>query len=183
MKYNKEICLKNGVKCVLKSAEGSDAEEVYANFNLTHGETEYLLSYPDENSFDIPQEREFLLKKEASEDEILLCAAVDGRIVGTASIETIGRMDKIKHRAKFGIGIEKAYWGLGIGRALTEACIESAKKAGYIQIELDAVSTNENAVALYRSIGFIEYGRNPKGFRTRAGKWQELILMRLELTE
>ena len=29
--------------------------------------------------------------------------------------------------------------------------------------------------------GFEEYGRNPKDFRTRAGQWQELVLMRREL--
>ena len=183
MKYYKQIYLKSGVKCVLRNAEAADAEAVYENFNLTHGETEYLLSYPDENSFDIPQEREFLLKKETCEDEIHLCAVVDGRIVGTAGIEAVGKKDKIKHRAEFGIGIEKAFWGQGIGRALTLACIECAKKAGYIQIELDVVSTNENAVSLYQSVGFVEYGKNPKGFRTRSGQWQELILMRLELSK
>lgn len=183
MRYYKRILLKNGMECILRSAEGTDAKAVYENFNLTHAETEYLLSYPNENTFDIPQEREFLLKKEISEDEIQLCAVVDDRIVGTAGIEAVGKKDKVKHRAEFGISIEKAYWGLGIGRALTEACIECAKKAGYVQMELDAVSTNESAVSLYKSVGFEEYGRNPKGFRTRDGQWQELILMRLELLE
>ena len=37
------------------------------------------------------------------------------------------------------------------------------------------------AVELYRSLGFVEYGRNPRGFRARGGQWQELLLMRLEL--
>ena len=48
-------------------------------------------------------------------------------------------------------------------------------------MELEVVSANERAVTLYESLGFAEYGRNPKGFRTRDGQWQELILMRLEL--
>ena len=85
------------------------------------------------------------------------------------------------HRATFGIGIDQAYWGLGIGRALTEACIECARRAGYAQLELEAVAENRNALALYKSAGFVEYGRNPKGFRSRFSGWQELVLMRLEL--
>jgi len=182
MKYCKAILLRDGRSCVLRNADGPDAEAVYRNFNLTHGETEFLLTYPDENSFDVPEEEQFLLEKTASEDEIELCAVVDGRIVGTAGIGAVGRKDKVRHRAKFGISIEKAYWRLGIGRALTLACIECAKNAGYIQIELDAVSANEAAISLYKSLGFIEYGRNPRGFRTRDGQWQELILMRLELS-
>ena len=45
------------------------------------------------------------------------------------------------------------------------------------------MADNERALALYRSAGFTEYGRNPRGFRTRAGEWQELVLMRMELAE
>lgn len=182
MKYNKEVLLKDGRLCILRNGTGSDAAEVYRSFNLTHGETEYLLSYPDENSFDIPQEERFLAEKESSGGELELCAVLEGRIVGTAGIEAIGAKDKIKHRASFGISVEKAAWGLGIGRELTLACIACARTAGYSQLELEVVSANERAVALYKSVGFVEYGRNPRGFRTRGGQWQELLLMRLELS-
>ena len=103
--------------------------------------------------------------------------------MGTAGIGAVGAKDKIKHRAEFGISVERAWWGLVIGRALTLACIECAKRAGFVQLELDLVGTNEIAVALYKSLGFVEFGRNPKGFRTRSGKWQELILMRMELSD
>ena len=182
MKYYKEIRLKDGRTCILRQGTGSDGAEVYENFNLTHGETEFLLTYPEENRFDVLGEEKFLLEKEASTDEIELCAVVDGRIVGTAGVEVVGRKAKVKHRAEFGIGIQKAYWGLGIGRALTLACIECAKAAGYSQMELNVVSTNENAISLYQSVGFTEYGRNPRGFRTRSGQWQELVLMRMEIS-
>ena len=64
---------------------------------------------------------------------------------------------------------------------MTEACIECAKKAGYIQLELEVVAENKSAIALYESVGFVEYGRNPKGFRSRFISWQEVVLMRLEL--
>ena len=77
--------------------------------------------------------------------------------------------------------MDKAYWGLGIGRALTEACIECAKKAGYDQLELEVVAENKSALALYESVGFVEYGINPKGFRSRFTGWQEVVLMRLDM--
>ena len=69
----------------------------------------------------------------------------------------------------------------GIGRALAEACVDCARRAGYAQLELEAVAENKAALALYESLGFMEYGRNPKGFRSRYSGWQELVLMRLEL--
>ena len=36
-------------------------------------------------------------------------------------------------------------------------------------------------ISLYESLGFVEYGRNPRGFRSRLSGWQTLVLMRLEL--
>ena len=154
---------------------------MYDIFTQTHGETDYLLTYPDENSFTVEQEGEFLKAKDESPNEIEIIAVIDGKIVGNAGIEAIGSKDKVKHRASFGISVEKKNWGSGIGRALTEACIECAKKAGYVQLELDAVAENEHALKLYRSVGFVEYGRNPKGFRSRYSGFQEMVLMRLEL--
>ena len=87
----------------------------------------------------------------------------------------------MRHRAELGVSVARDYWGLGIGRALTEACIVSAKAAGYIQLELAVVSENLRAITLYKKLGFVEYGRNPKGFRSRLSGFQEIIYMRLEL--
>ena len=77
--------------------------------------------------------------------------------------------------------MDEKYWNLGIGRALLKACVECALKAGYEQLELEAVAENERAVALYKSEGFEEYGRNPKGFLSRYSGFQELVYMRLDL--
>ena len=49
MKYNKTILLKNGMECYLRNGTENDGQAVLDNFNLTHGQTDYLLSYPDEN--------------------------------------------------------------------------------------------------------------------------------------
>ena len=182
MEYSRQIVLKNGQTAILRSGVESDGAAVLEQFNQTHGETDYLLSYPNENSFDAAREGEFLKRKAESNNEVEIIALVDGRVVGTAGVEAIGAKYKLRHRAEFGVSVLKECWGLGIGRALMDACIECARQAGYAQLELDVVSANGGAVALYRSLGFEEYGRNPKGFRTRGGQWQELVLMRLELT-
>ena len=181
MKYYKIIQLKDGRACILRNGAASDSRAVIDIFNLTHEQTDWMLTYVDENSFSVEQEADFLQAKTDSPDEIEILAEIDGRVVGSAGIDRIGRNDKVKHRAEFGISVDKAYWGLGIGRALTKACIECAKEAGYAQLELDVVAQNERATALYESEGFVEYGRNPKGFRSRMSGWQELVLMRLEL--
>ena len=181
MKYNEKILLKNGKEALLRNGDAADGKAVFDCFNLTHGETDLLLSYPDENSFDPEQEAEFLKEKTESENEIEIIALVDGKVAGTAGIEAIGSKDKVKHRAEFGISILKEYWGLGLGKALTEACIRCAKEAGYTQLELDVVADNERAMSLYKKLGFTEFGRNPRGFNSRISGYQELVYMLLEL--
>lgn len=181
LKYNKTIILKNGKECLLRSAGKSDGQAVFDIFNLTHTQTDYLLSYPDENSFNPEQEGEFLAKKASSDNEIEIIAIIDDIVTGTAGIEAIGDKYKVRHRADFGISIDEAYWSLGIGTALLDACIECAKEAGYEQLELSAVAENTSAVSLYEKAGFVEYGRNPKGFKSRLTGLQEVVYMRLEL--
>ncbi len=180
MKYSKDVVIKNNKKCLIRNAVGDDAQEVLDIFLLTHEQTDYLSSYKDETSFDAEFEREFLTNIERSEKEVYLCAVIDGHIVGTASVFAVGA-NKVGHRAEFGIAIDKDYWGIGIGQALTAACIECAKDSGYAQLELEVVSDNSGAIALYKKMGFTEFGRNPRGFYSRFQGWQELVSMRLEL--
>lgn len=181
MRYNKKILLKNGKEAVLRNGDAADGFSVYENFNATHAETDYLLSYPDENSFGPEQEAQFLEEKTGSSDEIEIIAIIDGRVAGTAGIMAVGRKYKVRHRAELGISVLKEYWGLGLGKALSEACIQCARDAGYTQLELNVVADNKAAISLYQSLGFAEFGRNPKGFKSRISGYQELVYMRLEL--
>ena len=181
MKYYKEIQLKDGRTLILRNADGSDGEGVLNNFIETHGESDNLLTYPEECTLTPEKEGAYLAAKAEREKEAEIVAILEGKVIGTAGVDPVGRGMKISHRAEFGVSILKAYWGLGIGRALSRASIECAKRAGYSQLELQVVSDNLRAIALYRALGFNEYGRNPRGFRTKDGSWQQLVLMRMEL--
>lgn len=69
MKYHRIITLKNGQEALLRNGLAADGKAVLENFNLAHAETDYLLSYPDENSFTAEQEATFLAEK--SDQKIL----------------------------------------------------------------------------------------------------------------
>ena len=181
MRYEKKIILKDGSEALLRNGDKHDGAEVFEVFNRTHEETDYLLSYPDENSYDPEQEAKFLEDKTNSPNEIEILAIVDGKLAGTAGIEAIGSKYKVKHRAELGISILKEYWGAGLGKALMEACIQCARDAGYKQVELNVVAENERAMSMYKSLGFKEFGRDPMGFNSRISGYQELVYMRLEL--
>ncbi len=181
MRYAKTVLLKSGVELLVRNAVASDARAVRDIMQRTHAETDYLLSYPDEQSVDDEQEARSLAETERSDNEVELVAVVDGRIVGSAGVTAVGGRRKLAHRARFGISVLKDYWGMGIGRVVMEASIDCARRAGYTQLELDVVAGNERAVSLYRRAGFEEYGRNPRGYRSVSSGYQELVHMRLEL--
>lgn len=181
MKYNKKIILKNGEECILRNGDANDGAEVLYVFNKTHEETDFLLSYPDESSFTAEDESAFLKEKTESENSIEMVAVQNGKIVGTAGIEPKGNCFKVKHRAEFGIAILKSCCGKGVGRALCNAVLECAKTAGYTQVELEVMADNEKAISLYESLGFKEFGRNPRGFNSRISGYRELVYMKLEL--
>ena len=75
---------------------------------LTHGQTDYLLSYPDEAAMPAEMEAEFLRAKTLSENEIELLAEVEGSSLAAAGIGAVGKKDKVRHRAEFGISVDKA---------------------------------------------------------------------------
>ena len=181
MRYAKTVLLTCGVELLVRNAVELDARALRETTQRTHAETDYLLSYPDEQSVDDEQEACSLEEAERSGNEVELVAVVDGKIVGSAGVSAVRSRRKVAHRARFGISILKEYWGMGIGRMLMDASIDCARRAGYTQLELEVVADNERAVSLYRCAGFEEFGRNPRGYRSAAAGYQELVYMRLEL--
>lgn len=181
MIYDQTVVLKNGKTCRIRSAVPEDGAAVRENFIATHGETEFLTSYPDECGFSVEEEAEYLKRKAESASEAEILALVDGKVVGTAGVDGIGHAYKLRHRASFGISVLREYWGIGIGGALLRACVDCAEKAGYSQLELEVVADNVRAIGLYKKAGFIEYGRNPMGFHSRNGGYQTVVAMRLPL--
>ena len=87
MKYLRTITLKDGRTCILRNGTQGDGQAALDNFNLTHRQTEFLLSYPNEKGFSVEDEERFLREKTESDDEIELLAELDGNVIGMAGIE------------------------------------------------------------------------------------------------
>ena len=105
----------------------------------------------------------------------------EDRIVGEVNLRT-EELNTSQHRAKLGIGLEKAYRGQGIGRSLMERIIDWARRETQIEwIDLGVFHTNKTAYELYKSLGFIEWGRCADRFRV-AGKNITDISMSLKLS-
>jgi GNAT superfamily N-acetyltransferase len=86
-------------------------------------------------------------------------------IVGTYIIKP-NQIDLGSHIANCGYMVNSDHQGRGIGKLLCEHSIEFAKQKGYLGIQFNiVVSTNTNAIRLWKKFGFEIIGTTPKGFR------------------
>ena len=179
--YKQCIQLKDERECLLRHPTAQDAESILHHLVVTSGETDFMLRYPDEIKMTIQMEESYLAKIEKDPRSLMICAEMDGKIVANGGIDPVGNCDRGRHRAVFGVSIQKAYWGVGIGSAITRALILKAKEMGYEQLELEVVASNERGISLHKKLGFEAYGLRKKSFRYRDRLYEDDYLMSLSL--
>lgn len=173
----KEVLLKNGKKCILRSPKLDDAKQLIEYLKVSAGETDFLLKYPEEVTISEEQEKGILQWFIDSERDAMIVVEVDGRVVGNCSFSPVGKKIRVKHRCSIGIALYENVWGLGIGTSLMQLLIEKAIECGYEQMELDVVSRNDRAIKLYEKMGFVKCGNKPKAMKHKDGTYDDEIMM------
>ena len=169
--------LKNGKTCVLRSAEPEDAERMIAYMKIMLGETPFLLRAPEEFDFSKESEAEVLGKRRDDPRALMILAEADGEIIAVSDVTPRGSLSRVRHRAALGMSVRKDFWHLGIGSAMMEKLTAHARRAGFEQIELEAVSVNRRAIGLYIKYGFRVYGTRPHGLKYPDGRYADEYLM------
>jgi len=106
MEFRRIVTLKGGRSYCLRNRTAADGQAALANFKLTHEQTDFLLSYPDESDKTPEQEAQFLQDMADSVNGIELLAEVGGAVVGMVGISAVGTREKVRHRAKFGVTVD-----------------------------------------------------------------------------
>ena len=81
-----------------------------------------------------------------------LVAINDGQVIGGAGIAPFVHYSDICELKK--LFLLPSSQGLGIGKALTQACLAFARQHGYQQCYLDTLSSMQAAIGLYEQLGF-----------------------------
>jgi len=119
--------------------------------------------------------------REASLDNFVLGAFSDGVLRGMAGFHRDWGM-KRRHRGHvWGMYVSPALRGCGTGRVLLGTLLERARGINGLDVVLLGVAAeNVAAFGLYRSVGFEEYGREPRALLVDGAPVTE-VLMRYEI--
>lgn len=79
------------------------------------------------------------------------------------------------------VAVCPACQGLGYGRALMEAALRRLHETGVASVFLEVDRANGPALALYRSLGFMQVGVRPDYYRAADGAKSEALVMRLDM--
>ncbi|TKB49497.1 GNAT family N-acetyltransferase [Ferrimonas sediminicola] len=106
-----------------------------------------------------------------------LVAVANDRVVGHACLITFGSEPRRRHAASLGVVVHSEFRRQGFARALLTELIDTCDSwLGITRIELEVFASNPGAIALYRSLGFVEEGRM-RGFAYRNGRLEDAVLM------
>ncbi len=174
------MTLKNGMELEISKTQKSDAAEWIEYSKIVGGESDNLSFGENGIGFSLEEEEGFIENTQKQRGSALFVAKIDGEIVGDVSVLAFDR-ERMAHIAELGISVRRDYWRLGIGEALMRTALEHARNAGEIEIvHLGVRRENENAIKLYKKLGFVENGVFPKFFKV-GDKYYDEILMDLEL--
>ncbi len=170
----------NGHELILRNADVSEAKMLLEYLKTTCGETRYLVKEPEEITLTLEEEKAFIEKQNSSENSLLMIGLLDGEYVGNCSLMEMGAK-RYKHRVGMGIALYQKYTGLGIGKVMIENLFEIAREKGLEQIELEVVTDNERAIALYQKMGFKIYGTFPDNMKYKDGTYADAYWMMRKL--
>jgi ribosomal protein S18 acetylase RimI-like enzyme len=111
---------------------------------------------------------------------LLLAAFADAALIGSVQLGLEPRANG-RHRAEVvKLMVLRAYPGRGAGRSLMQALLETARVSRRTLLLLD-VRAGDPAEALYRSLGFVPFGRVPDHAQSPDGRLADTTFCYLDL--
>jgi len=155
----------------IRSFEPEDARGVSALLG-TPGAFEGTLQLPD-----VPVASRIEMLQRPEPAGCRLVAVAGETIAGMAGLHPVHPGLRRSHVRALGIFVAPCWQGRGVGRQLLQRLLAWADDwAGVLRVELNVHAQNERAIALYRSLGFVEEGRH-RGYVLRDGAFVDALSM------
>ena len=107
-------------------------------------------------------------------------AELDGEVAGWAAVVPYSRRSVYRGVGEESVYVAERARGRGIGRALLEAVIESARNSGLWTLQAGIFPDNLASLELHRRLGFRDVGVRER-IGQLDGAWRDVILLELRL--
>jgi len=155
-----------------------DAAALIEFAKMAHSEIDCMITLPEEFNMTLEDEIKFIKRLEEGPNSVAIVAEHEGEIIGMIDFHGRTNRKRLAHSGAFGMAVYPAYRGDGIGALLIKTLLDWASSHASIQkIGLAVFSTNENAIKLYKKMGFLEEGRRVKEVQIRNGVFIDDIIM------
>jgi ribosomal protein S18 acetylase RimI-like enzyme len=141
-------------------------------------ENAFMLLEPGERTSTVGEEEARLARLLSHPSSTVLVAAVGPPLAGYVEAEG-GTFRRERHRAVVVMGVRAEFSGRGIGKRLLDGLERWAQTAGVHRLELTVMAHNEQALALYRRVGFTAEGTRRDAIRLSGGFVDELWMAKL----
>lgn len=148
----------------LRSARPADAQ---ALFDLGHAllvETDHFIRVPEERAADTA-DMAAIIERYTRQPGWAMLTVWEGALAVAEGVLAAGTLTRGAHVASLGIGVRRAYWGQGIGRALMAALEARARDFALERIEFTVFAHNRRARDFYRRLGYDEEGVRRRSVR------------------
>lgn len=168
---------KNHTKPTIRTVRLEDASPILALQREVVGEGEFFIAVSEEYTKTSEQQREWIQHVIDNERETMLVAEMDGEVVGLIVFSSQNRK-RLSHTGSITMMIKKEHRNMGLGKQLLTEMVAWAEQHPLIEkVSLGVFSTNHRAIALYKSMGFVEEGRKMKEFKLNDTEYVDDILM------
>ncbi|GAB6988280.1 GNAT family N-acetyltransferase [Paenibacillus pini] len=167
----------------IRSASPNDAQQIlkYSQELFLSDSEPYLLTTTEEFNVTLEQECSWIESMEKKPGSIILMAEVQGEVVGLLDFNN-GHKRRMVHTGEFGMSVRYDHRGRGIGKVLLRSLIDWATENPLIEkVNLDVFATNDRAISLYQSMGFIQESFRKNHIKLGDGEYIDLIGMGLIL--
>lgn len=160
---------RRGMNIQIKPYENTDVAEAISIWNEV---VEDGIAFPQEEPLTEETGDSFFKKQSFTG------IAVDeesGEIVGLYILHP-NNVGRCGHICNASYAVKKGLRGQHIGEKLVTDCMKKGKELGYRILQFNAVvSTNEQALRLYKKLGFVQLGIIPGGFLMKDGTYEDII--------
>ncbi|MBF4693751.1 GNAT family N-acetyltransferase [Fusibacter ferrireducens] len=137
----------------IRKVEKKDSKHIISLMKKLSVQTQYMLREFDEiNENALEQEKRF--ESMMGDPKLLYLVAADKAAVVGLLIASSSKLARISHVGDLIVGVDKNYWGTGVGSKLMTELLKWAESTELKRLSLEVVEENIRAIKLYEKYGF-----------------------------